>query len=61
MTFIIHHPDGRREQYSNHYNEDIESERDALFNYKTRLLISKLVIIGITTFIIVSSLLSYIY
>lgn len=31
MTFIIHHPDGTREQYSNHYDEDIESERDAAF------------------------------
>lgn len=30
MTFIIHHPDGRREQYSNHYDEDIE--RDAAFD-----------------------------
>lgn len=27
MTFIIHHPDGTREQYSNHYDEGIESER----------------------------------
>ena len=32
MTFIIHHPDGTREQYSNHYDEDIESERDAAFD-----------------------------
>lgn len=28
MTFIIHYPDGRREQYSNHYDEQ---ERDAAF------------------------------
>lgn len=32
MIFIIHHPDGTREQYSNHYDEDIESERDAAFD-----------------------------
>ena len=32
MTFIIHHPDGTREQYSNHYDEGIESERDAAFD-----------------------------
>lgn len=32
MTFIIHHPDGRRESYSNRYNEDIEHERDAAFD-----------------------------
>ena len=32
MIFIIHHPDGAREQYSNHYNENIESERDAAFD-----------------------------
>lgn len=32
MIFIIHHPDGRREQYSNHYNEDDEQERDAAFD-----------------------------
>lgn len=31
------------------------------FDYETRLLISECVIIGITTFILVSSLLSYIY
>ena len=29
MIFIIHHPDGTREQYSNHYNENIDSARDA--------------------------------
>jgi hypothetical protein len=32
MTFIIHHKDGRREQYSNHYNENDEYERDAAFD-----------------------------
>ena len=32
MIFIIHHPDGTREQYSNHYDEGIESERDAAFD-----------------------------
>ena len=32
MTFIIYYPDGTREQYSNHYDEDIESERDAAFD-----------------------------
>ena len=32
MIFIIHHPDGTREQYSNHYNENIESERDTAFD-----------------------------
>ena len=32
MIFIIHHPDGTREQYSNHYDENIESERDAAFD-----------------------------
>ena len=32
MIFIIHYPDGTREQYSNHYNENIESERDAAFD-----------------------------
>ena len=31
MTFIIHHKDGRREQYSNHYDENNEHERDAAF------------------------------
>lgn len=29
MTFIIFHKDGTRESYSNRYDEDIESERDA--------------------------------
>ena len=29
MTFIIHFKDGHREQYSNHYDENIEHERDA--------------------------------
>lgn len=28
MTFIVHFKDGHREQYSNHYNEDDEHERD---------------------------------
>lgn len=32
MTFIIYHPNGIREQYSNNYDEDIESERDAAFD-----------------------------
>jgi len=31
------------------------------FDYETRLLISECIVIGITAFIIVSSLLSYIY
>lgn len=29
MTFIVHFKDGHREQYSNHYNEDDDPERDA--------------------------------
>jgi hypothetical protein len=32
MTFIIHHPDGRRETYNTHYNENNEHERDAAFD-----------------------------
>ncbi len=32
MTFIIHHPDGTRETYSNRYNEYDEHERDAAFD-----------------------------
>lgn len=32
MTFIIHFPDGRREQYSNHYDEYDEHQRDAAFD-----------------------------
>lgn len=31
MTFIIHFPDGRREQYSNRYDECDEHQRDAAF------------------------------
>ena len=31
MTFIIHYPDGRKEQYTNRYDEDDEYERDAAF------------------------------
>ena len=31
MTFIIHYPDGRREQYTNRYDENIEHERDSAF------------------------------
>lgn len=29
MTFIIHHKNGRRETYSNRYDEDDKHERDA--------------------------------
>lgn len=32
MIFIIHHPDGTREQYSNHYEEDDEMEVDAAWD-----------------------------
>ena len=32
MTFIIHFKDGHREQYSNHYDENIEYERDAAWD-----------------------------
>lgn len=32
MIFIIHFKDGRRETYSNGYNEDSESERDAAWD-----------------------------
>ena len=32
MTFIIHYEDGSRETYSNRYDEDIESERDAAWD-----------------------------
>lgn len=32
MTFIIHYPDGRRETYTNRYDEDNEYERDAAFD-----------------------------
>lgn len=32
MTFIIHHEDGTRETYSNHYDENDEHERDAAFD-----------------------------
>lgn len=32
MTFIIHFKDGHRETYSNSYNEDVESERDAAWD-----------------------------
>lgn len=32
MTFIVHFKDGHREQYSNHYNEDDEYERDAAWD-----------------------------
>ena len=32
MTFIIHFKDGHRETYSNHYDEDIEHERDAAWD-----------------------------
>ena len=31
MTFIIYFPDGRRETYSNRYDENDEHERDAAF------------------------------
>lgn len=31
MTFIIHHPDGTRETYSNCYDENDEHERDSAF------------------------------
>lgn len=32
MTFIIFNADGSRETYSNHYDEDIDSERDAAWD-----------------------------
>lgn len=32
MIFIIHFKYGRRETYSNRYNEDSESERDAAWD-----------------------------
>ena len=32
MTFIIHFKDSHREQYSNHYDENIEHERDAAWD-----------------------------
>lgn len=32
MTFIIHYPDGRRETYNNHYDEDDEHQKDAAFD-----------------------------
>lgn len=32
MTFIVHFKDGHREQYSNHYNEYDEHERDAAWD-----------------------------
>lgn len=32
MTFIVHFKDSHREQYSNHYNEDVEHERDAAWD-----------------------------
>lgn len=32
MTFIIHFKDGHREQYSNHYDENIEHERDTAWD-----------------------------
>lgn len=32
MTFIVHFKDGHREQYSNHYDESDESERDAAWD-----------------------------
>lgn len=32
MTFIIFKSDGSRETYSNRYDEDIESERDAAWD-----------------------------
>lgn len=32
MTFIIHFKDGRRKQYSNRYNENIEYEIDAAWD-----------------------------
>ena len=32
MTFIIHYPDGRRETYSNHYDENDEHQRDGAFD-----------------------------
>ena len=32
MTFIIHHKDGHREPYSNHYDENNEHERDAAWD-----------------------------
>lgn len=32
MTFIIHHKDGRRETYSNRYDENDKHQRDAAFD-----------------------------
>ena len=32
MTFIIFHKDGKRTTYSNHYDEDVESEVDAAWD-----------------------------
>lgn len=32
MTFIVHLKDGRRIQYSNHYDEDDEQQRDAAWD-----------------------------
>lgn len=32
MTFIIHHKDGRRTQYTNRYSESDEQQRDAAFD-----------------------------
>lgn len=32
MTFIVHFKDGHREQYSNHYDESDEAERDAAWD-----------------------------
>lgn len=32
MTFIIHHPNGKRETYNISYNENNEYERDAAFD-----------------------------
>jgi hypothetical protein len=32
MTFIVFLQNGKRQQYSNRYNEDIEQERDAAWD-----------------------------
>ena len=32
MTFIIHYPNGTREQYTNRYDESNEQQRDAAFD-----------------------------
>lgn len=32
MVFIIHLKDGKRKQYANRYNEEIEEERDAAWD-----------------------------